>query len=59
MSRYQELRMPGCRQVVDDLQERKLSLWRKGRLRLIENVDPLLETIREKRDEGFSVRLLV
>ena len=45
--RYQELRMSGCREVVDDLQERELSLRRQGGLRRIQNVDPLLEPIGE------------
>jgi hypothetical protein len=40
VSRYQELRMSWRREVVDDLQERELSLRRKGGLRLIQNVNP-------------------
>ena len=59
VSRDEELRMPGCRKSVDDLQERELSLRRKRRLGLIQYVDALLEAIGKQRNEGFSVGLLV
>ena len=55
----EKLRMARCREVVDDLEERELSLRRQRRLRLIEDVDSLLEAIGEQRNEGFSVGLLV
>src|SRR6267378_2232910 len=35
--RDEELRMSRCREVVDDLEERKLSLGRQRRLRLIQH----------------------
>ncbi len=35
VSRNEELRMPKCREVVDDLQERELTLRRQRGLRLI------------------------
>ena len=59
MSRDDELRMSRCREVVNDLEERELSLRRQRRLRLIQDVDSLLEAIGEQRNEGFSVGLLV
>ena len=59
VSRDEELRMPRCREVVDDLEERELSLRRKRRLRLIQDVDSLLEAIGKQRNEGFAVGLLV
>ena len=59
VSRDEKLRMSRCREVVDDLEERELSLRRKGRLRLIQDVDSLLEAVGEQRNEGFAVGLLV
>lgn len=40
-------------------EERELTLWRQRSLRLVKNVEPLLESIGKKREEGFTVGLLV
>jgi hypothetical protein len=45
MGRYEELRMPRCCEVVDDLQERELSLRRQRRFRLIQDVETCSERL--------------
>ena len=59
MRRDEKLGLPGCREVVDDLQEGELSLRRQRRLRFVQDVDSMLEAVGKQGDEGFPVRLLV
>ena len=41
----EELRMPGCGKVVNDLEERELPLRRERRLGFVQEVDALLEAV--------------
>ena len=58
MRRNEKLGVSRRLEIVDDPQERKLPLWRERGLRLIEDVDPLLEPVGEERQEGLTVGLL-
>src|SRR5687767_1175846 len=59
VGRDKELGVPRSREVVDDLEERELTLWRERCLGFIQNVDSLLEPIGKERNERLSVRLRV
>lgn len=52
-----ELGLAGDFQVMDDLQEGQLSLGRKRCFRFVDEVESLLETIVEQRQEGFAMGL--
>ena len=54
-----ELGVAGPLEIVDDLEKGELPLGRERRLRLVEDVDTLLETVHEERQERLAVGLLV
>jgi len=55
MRGYQKLRVAPCGEVVDDPEERELSLRRQRSLRLVQDVDALLKAIGEQRYEGLAI----
>src|SRR2546422_1069801 len=59
MGRDKKLSVARSFEIVHDFKKRELSLGRERRLRLVEDVDALLETVHEQRQEGLTVRLLV
>ena len=55
----EKLSVTRCFEIVDDFEKRELPLWRKRRLRFVEDVDALLKPVDEEGQEGFTVGLLV
>lgn len=55
----EQLRAPADGQIVQDPQERELARGRQRRLRLVEQINPVLESILKQRQERLAVRLLV
>src|SRR5262249_28491500 len=59
MGRDEKLCMSGCGEIVDNFEERQLPLWRQRRLWFVQDVNSLLEPIREQRKKRFAMRLRV